>query len=108
MRNPAQRKEENSGRTETTDPAGREIFLPPGGEERKETKPQKTGGGPGSSNCRQRERIVVADQPLAVRAAGVPSKAPNHALQRTGTAALRTAVNRPLSLVSLGYFEDLP
>ena len=27
---------------------------------------------------------------------------PNHALQRTGTASLRVAVNRPLSLVSLG------
>jgi hypothetical protein len=31
---------------------------------------------------------------------------PNHALQRTGTAALRTAVNRPLSLFSLDTHEE--
>ena len=32
-------------------------------------------------------------------------QSPNHALQRTGTAELRSAVNRPLSLVSLGGFR---
>ena len=30
---------------------------------------------------------------------------PNHALQRTGTASLRVAVNRPLSLLSLGGID---
>jgi hypothetical protein len=38
----------------------------------------------------------------AIRSAGLSSKAPNLALQRTGTAELRSAVNRPLSLISLG------
>ena len=40
-------------------------------------------------------------RPPAIRAAGLSFKAPNHALQRTGTAG-KPAVFRPLSLDSLG------